>query len=108
MSIKVVDVTIPSSTAGEGERGRREAKISLEDIPPNTAATVGNYTIVIIEVHKLELPWSKEYIVACRLKDGDYTSPLFHVYCKDADDFKAKVAEEIRRYETAKLAGVRP
>jgi hypothetical protein len=108
MSIKVVDVTIPSSAAGEGEAKRKESKINLEDIPPNTAATVGSYTIVIIEVHKLDLPWGKEYIVACRLKDGDYTSPIFHVYCRDADDFKLKVAEEIRRYEAAKLAGVRP
>jgi hypothetical protein len=108
MSIKVVDVTIPSSAAGEGETKRKEARINLEDIPPNTAAAVGSYTIIIVEVHKLELPWSREYIVACRLKDGDYTSPLFHVYCRDADDFKTKVAEEIRRYETAKLAGVRP
>jgi len=95
MSIKLVDFTIPSSSE-EGERGEGEgAKIQLENIPPATACTVGNYTLIIVEVHRLNLPWGKEYIVACRLKDGDYLSPVFHVYCRDADDFRSKVTEEV-------------
>jgi hypothetical protein len=108
MSIRLVDVTTyregsKSETAPAGEE-----KVPLESIPPMTQVSVGKYTLIIIEVHKLNPPWGPEYIVACRLKDGDYVSPLFHVYCRDANDFKVKVAEEIRRYEAAKAAGVRP
>ena len=108
MSIRLVDFTIPSSS-GEGKEKREEgAKIQLESIPPMTQATIGKYVIVIVEVHKVNLPWGTQYIVACRLKDGNYTSPVFHVYCTDATDFQMKVAEEIKRYEAAKAAGVRP
>jgi len=107
MSIKLVDYTTPSSSGESKEKGE-EAKIRLEDIPPMTQSTIGKYVLVIVEVHKLNLPWGTQYIVACRLKDGNYTSPIFHVYCTDAADFQVKIAEEIKRYEAAKLAGVRP
>jgi hypothetical protein len=108
MSIRLVDVTTyregsKSETAPAGEE-----KVPLESIPSMTQVVVGRYTLIIVEVHKLNPPWGPEYIVACRLRDGDYLSPLFHVYCRDAGDFKAKVAEEIKRYEVAKAAGVRP
>jgi hypothetical protein len=83
-------------------------EVALESIPPAAAATVGPYTLYVIEVHRLNLPWGREYIVACRLRDGDYLSPVFHVYCKDAEEFKKKVSEEVKRYEAAKQAGVRP
>lgn len=95
----------------EGEEAGEEAPapaegeyIPLEQIPTPTQAVVEGITLIIVEVHKLQSPIGKSYIVACRIKDGDYLSPIFHVYPKDSKEFRDLIIKEINNY--LKMKGI--
>jgi len=84
------------------DEGPREKKIELDDLKLPAQFRVGNYVVILREKHKAVFPWGTSYIVACQLKDGDWTSHVFHVYCDNVDDFKQKILNDIKLYEAGK------
>ena len=75
-----------------------EKYINLDELTTPTSAKIGKMKVSIIEIHKLNLPFKKEYIVALSLIDGNWKSPIFHLHVKNAKDLIEKIKTEIERY----------
>ena len=58
--------------------------------------------VIIREIHKVDVPWDKHYIVACQIKEGDWTSHIFHLYPHNAQEFKEMIKKEIANYLKSK------
>lgn len=85
---------------GEEREGETEVKrefLKLEEIQTPSEGKIGEYIVTIVEVHKINVPWNPHYLVAVRVRKGDWQSPLFHVPCKDTKEFYEKIREELRR-----------
>jgi len=96
----------PESTEGEGqqqEEGEAEELINLEDLQTPSRAMINDIELIIREIHKIRFPFGTQYIVTCQIKDGNWLSHSFQVYCKDSKDFREKVIKDIELYLQHKL-----
>lgn len=78
-------------------------KLNLDELRTPAQANVEGITLIIREVHKVDTPWDKSYIVACQIKDGNWISHIFHLYPKNTEEFIRMVKEEIKNYKRAEV-----
>ncbi len=72
--------------------------MKLDELELPAIAKEKGIEVIIREVHKVDTPWDKSYIVACQIKDGDWISHIFHLYPKNAEEFKMMIKNEIANY----------
>ena len=81
----------------EREEVEREY-IKLEELSTPAQAKIGDITLIIREVHKLNFPFGTQYIVTCQIQDGNWLSHSFQLYVKDANELREQVKTEVQRY----------
>jgi len=91
--------------AREEERREEEARGGykpIEELRFPALVRVGDYVVMLMEAHKVDVPWGTHFIVSARLVDGGWISPPFQIPAKDSKELRQKLEEEVRRYDLMK------
>lgn len=107
---EVLGITPPGRGEEEAEPKPREkdetreetreetGEFNIENLSlPATVEMMGVH-VVLWELHKINLPWKKEYILTCQIREGKWSSKKFQVPFSNVDELKRRLAREVETY----------